>query len=281
MLARSLLPSLVITGLLLAGMAVAIAAPVQAPTSQAPSSVWLEDLTWTELRDLVRAGTTTIIIPVGGVEQTGPAVALGKHDARARYLADAIAHRLGHTLVAPLVAYVPEGSIDPPTQHMRFPGTITIPTDVFRRMLESAAMSFRLHGFKDVVFLGDHGGYQGDLAAVADHLDRQWAGTPTRAHYIADYYRAATTGFAETLKAHGYSAAEIGTHAGAADTSLIMAVAPAMVRDDRLKDGTTLDASAGVYGDPRRADAALGRLGIDAIVERTTAAIKKAIDQPR
>jgi creatinine amidohydrolase/Fe(II)-dependent formamide hydrolase-like protein len=164
---------------------------------------------------------------------------------------------------------------------MRFPGTITVPPDIFRKMLESAAMSFRLHGFRDVVFLGDHGGYQGDLAAVADHLDRLWAGTPARAHYIAEYYRAATSGFGEILRAHGYSAAEIGTHAGVADTSLLMAVAPAMVRADRLKDGTPLDAAVGVYGDPRRSSADMGRLGVEAIVDRTTGAIKAALDRRR
>ena len=91
-----------------------------------PDTVWLEELTWTELRDLVQQGTTTVIIPVGGVEQSGPAMALGKHDARARVLAERIARPLGHTLLAPVVAYVPEGSTNPPSSHMRFPGTLTV-----------------------------------------------------------------------------------------------------------------------------------------------------------
>ncbi len=245
--------------------------PVRA---QAPDTVWLEELTWTELRDLVRSGTTTIIIPVGGVEQSGPDMALGKHDLRARVLSERIARALGHTLVAPVVAYVPEGSISPPTAHMRFPGTITVPPDVFRKVIESAAASFKLHGFRNVVLLGDHGGYQGDLAAVAATLNRQWAGTPARALFVPDYYRAATTDFYPVLKSHGYSAAEIGTHAGLADTSLTMAIDPRAVRDDALKTGADLDAAHGVYGEPRRSSAEMGRLAADAIVERTVAAIK-------
>jgi creatinine amidohydrolase/Fe(II)-dependent formamide hydrolase-like protein len=255
-------------------------ASTPAGAQTAPDTVWLEDLTWTELRDLIKGGTTTIIIAVGGVEQSGPAMALGKHDARAKLLAETIARRLGHTLVAPVIAYVPEGSIEPPTAHMRFPGTITVPEDVFRKTLESAAMSFKLHGFKDIVLIGDHGGYQGDLAAVAAHLDTLWAKTPVRAHYIADYYRAATGGFSTILKEHGYSAAEIGTHAGAADTSLSMAADPRLVRADRLAGGD-LGAAQGVYGDPHRSSATMGKLGLDAIAERATAAIRTAIAAPR
>ena len=242
--------------------------------AQVPDTVWLEELTWTELRDLIRSGTTTVIIPVGGVEQSGPDIALGKHDVRARVLAERIARALGHTLVAPVVSYVPEGSTSPPTAHMRFPGTITVPPDVFRKTLESASASFKLHGFRNVVLIGEHGGYQGDLAAVGLELNREWAGTPARAFFVPDYYRAATTDFYPVLKRHGYSAAEIGTHAGVADTSLTLAVDPRAVREKNLSAGEDLDAANGVYGDPRRSSAEMGRLAADAIVERTVAAIR-------
>ena len=40
--------------------------------AQAPPSVFLEELTWTEVRDALAAGTTTVIIPTGGTEQNGP-----------------------------------------------------------------------------------------------------------------------------------------------------------------------------------------------------------------
>ena len=267
-------------GRVLGTMLLLVLAPVASASAQAPDTVWLEELTWTELRDLIGSGTTTVIIPVGGVEQSGPAVALGKHDARARILAEAIARRLGHTLVAPVVAYVPEGGVEPPTAHMRFPGTITLPDDVFRQTIAWAAASFRLHGFKDVVLIGEHGSYQGDLAAVAATLNRRWAGTPARAHFIAAYYRGATADFSSVLKAHGYSAAEIGTHAGVADTSLTMAVAPQMVRPDVLKAAADLDAAHGVYGDPRRSSAEMGKRAAEAIVDQTAAAIKAAIVRP-
>ena len=98
---------------------------VSGVSGQAPDTVFLEELTWTELRDLIRSGKTTIILPTGGTEQNGPHMALGKHNVRVKALAEKIARGLGNALVAPVLAYVPEGRIAPPTGHMRFPGTIT------------------------------------------------------------------------------------------------------------------------------------------------------------
>jgi creatinine amidohydrolase len=253
---------------LLAACAIARAAP--------PSpSVFLEELTWTEVRAATHAGSTTILVPVGGTEQNGPHMTLGKHNARARALAGRIAQALGNALVAPVVAYVPEGSVNPPTGHMRFPGTITVPEDAFEKTLESAARGFRLHGFKDVVFLGDHGGYRKSLERVAERLDREWAGTTVRAHAIGAYYDAESAGFAAILRGKGFTDAQIGVHAGLADTALALAIDPALVRTERL-GAPNKGAADGVVGDPRKATAELGRLGVDLVVERTVEAIRKA-----
>ena len=99
-------------------------------------SVFLEDLTWTELRDAIGAGKTTIIVPIGGTEQNGPAMALGKHNRRVKLLCERIAVALGNALVAPVIAYVPEGAVSPPSGHMRFPGTISVPEAAFEAIFE-------------------------------------------------------------------------------------------------------------------------------------------------
>jgi creatinine amidohydrolase/Fe(II)-dependent formamide hydrolase-like protein len=245
----------------------------------APATVFIEDLTWMELRDEIRAGKTTIIVPLGGTEQNGPHIALGKHNARVKALSERIARALGSALVAPVIAYVPEGNVDPPTAHMRFPGTITVPDATFEKTLEAAARSFKLHGFRDVVFLGDHGGYQKDLQAVADRLNREWAATPARAHAILEYYRATETAYVEALRNRGLSTEEIGTHAALADTSLTLALVPGMVRTEQLQSGAKLGRTDGVYGDPRRSTAELGQLGVEVIVSQTVAAIRKAVSR--
>jgi creatinine amidohydrolase/Fe(II)-dependent formamide hydrolase-like protein len=245
--------------------------------ARASDSVFLEELTWTELRDLIRSGKTTIIIPIGGTEQNGPHMALGKHNLRVRVLSEKIARALGNALVAPVISYVPEGGLDPPTGHMRFPGTITVPEQAFEKILESAARSFRLAGFHDIVFLGDHGSDQKGEKAVADRLDKEWAATPVRVHAIVEYYRASEAGFAQLLKGKGFREEEVGTHAGLADTSLTLAVDPRLVRADRLQPGAKRVPDDGVKGDPRRSTAELGQLGVDLIVTQTVDSIRKAI----
>lgn len=236
----------------------------------------LEQMTWTEVRDAIAAGKTTIIVPIGGTEQNGPHMVLGKHNVRARVLSERIAELLGNALVAPTIAYVPEGAIEPPIGHMRFPGTISIPAPAFVSMLEGAGKSFRAAGFRDIVFLGDHGGYQRDERTAADRLNREWRTTSTRAHAIEEYYRVVETSFRDVLKSRGFRDDEIGVHAGLADTSLTLAVDARLVRTDRLPVATGPAATTGVQGDARRATAESGMLGVDAIVTTTVAAIRRA-----
>jgi len=242
--------------------------------THAVATVFVDELTWPELREDVRSGKTTIIVPIGGTEQSGPHLVLGKHNVRVKALSAKVAQALGNALVAPVVAYVPEGGIDPPTSHMRFPGTITVPETAFEQVLESAARSFRQHGFRDIVFLGDHGTYQKNLTAVANRLNREWASTPGRVHAIVEYYRVTESVYVQALKSRGFRDDEIGKHAGLADTSLALAIDPGLVRTERLASGPK--ATDGVTGDPRRATAELGQLGVDAIVAATVDAIRRA-----
>jgi creatinine amidohydrolase/Fe(II)-dependent formamide hydrolase-like protein len=261
---------------LLAALLLVVCVPLT--LAQSSKTVFLEDLTWTELRDRLKAGSTTIIVPVGGTEQNGPAMVLGKHNLRVRLLAEKIANGLGNTLVAPVNAYVPEGSVDPPTAHMRFPGTITIPDAAFESTLEYAARSFRKHGFRDIVLIGDHGSYQKNMQRVADKLNREWAAGPARVHALDDYYRAFDVEYPQALRAKGFTQQEIGTHAGLADTSLSMALDLQMVRTERLHESKPA-ASEGVYGDPARSSVEAGRLGVELIVGRTIEAIKRRLSR--
>ncbi len=244
------------------------------------ATVMLEEMTSPELAREIQGGKTTVIVPIGGTEQNGPHMMLGKHNVRARLLAERIARELGNAVVAPVIAYVPEGSIAPPTGHMRYAGTITIPADTYRKVLEYAARSFRLHGFRDIVFLGDSGDYQRDNAAVATLLNGEWALAPVRAHAIAEYYRVPTAWFAQELKRRGHSDAEIGPHAGLADTSLMLALDPRMVRADRMAPAAGQSSLPGVTGDPRRATPELGALAVDETVRQAVAAIRRATTRP-
>ena len=255
-------------------------APV-APSWAAAASVYLEDLTSAEVAAALRAGTTTIILPVGGTEQNGPHMALGKHNVRVRLLAGRIAQALGNTLVAPVLSYVPQGNIDPPTEHMRFVGTISVPQAAFTAVLEAAARGFRQHGFLDIVLLGDSGNYQGALRSVTTRLNRDFASSKVRVHFLTEYYQATQTSFVAALAAKGLSPQQIGTHAGTADTSLMMALEPSLVRPELFAQAAQEGKSGGSGGDPRPSSAALGQLGVDAVVQQSVQKIRQALSAPR
>ncbi|MEP6965585.1 MAG: creatininase family protein [Polaromonas sp.] len=242
--------------------------------------VFIEDLTSFELREKVANGATTVLVPIGGTEQNGPHMALGKHNVRVKFLAGQIAQRLGNAVVAPVLAYVPEGSISPPVAHMRFTGTISIPEATFESILESTARSFKQHGFRDVVFLGDHGGYQKNEVHAAAKINKEWAAdTQYRAYGLTAYYEASQAPFIKALKDRGFSDAEIGTHAGLSDTSLTMALDKSLVRADLLAEGAKTGPADGVHGDPRKSSAALGQIGVQIIVDKSVQAIQEAIRQ--
>lgn len=242
----------------------------------AQGSVFLEDLTTAELAQALRQGTTSVIIAVGGTEQSGPHLTLGKHNARVRELSGRIARELGHTLVAPVVAYVPEGRIDPPTQHMRLAGTLSIPLVAFEGLLEGATRSLWQHGFRDVFLLGDHGGYQQALAALAHRLQAAAPGG-RRVRFVASYYRATQEPFAAALRARGLSDAQIGRHAGSADTSLQLATAAQTVLPQWFDQAAAQGRRGGTEGDPRAASAALGQIGADAAVRDAVAEIRRSL----
>ena len=244
------------------------------------ASVYLEELTSFELRAAIANGSTTVLVPIGGTEQNGPHMALGKHNLRVKVLAGQIAQRLGNAIVAPVLAYVPEGAIFPPAAHMRFSGTISISDATFESILESTARSFKQHGFHDVVFVGDHGGYQKSEVRAADKVNKEWAADSRfRALALTAYYDASQAPFIQALRSKGFSDAEIGTHAGLADTSMMLAIDKSMVRTDLLAEGAKTAPADGVYGDPRKSTAELGQLGLHGIVERSVQAIQEAVKQ--
>ena len=244
----------------------------------AQDSVFLEELTWTEVRDRIRTGKTTAIVPTGGTEQNGPHMILGKHNIRVRFAAGEIATRLGDALVAPVMAYVPEGDIAPPTGHMWAPGTLTLPPEYFARVVEFAARSLAAHGFRDIVLIGDSGKNQASLKAVAEMLNKEWARTAVRVHHASAYYEAQAGsgpgGFVAWLKGQGEKAEDIGTHAGLADTSLLLAVYPRGVRTGKLAPGRPGDGS-GVTGDPTRARATYGKKGLEIAIESAVRQIRE------
>jgi creatinine amidohydrolase len=240
----------------------------------AQQSVLIEELTWTEVRDAIKAGKTTVILPTGGTEQNGPHMVLGKHNFIIKYTSEEIAKRLGNALVAPVVAYVPEGNLDPPSGHMRFPGAITLPNEYFMKLLEYAARSFRVNGFKNIVFIGDSGGNQAGMKEVAELLNKEWAGSGVRIHFVPEYYSG--NGFDEWLMSRGEKKEDIGTHAGITDTSQLWALDAKQIRKDKFAPNGGFEGS-GVTGNPTRASVEYGKKGLELKIDVTVARVKAMV----
>ncbi len=260
----------------LAATAAALAAPLHAAAQKPPDTVFLEELTWDEVKDLMDAGATSVIIPTAGTEQKGPHMVEGEHRFVVEYTSDRIARQLGNALVAPTVTYVPEGSWENPRGHMTKAGSITLPQPWFEDLLEHTARSLAAGGFKDIIFLGDSGGNQAGMKEVTDRLNAAWAGTGTRAHFIGDYYTKSGTDIRAMLKKKGYKDDAIGSHAGIMDTGEMMFVNPAQVRLSRLApQGGGPD--SGVSGDPTQASAVLGEAQLRIKIDDALAQIRRSM----
>jgi creatinine amidohydrolase/Fe(II)-dependent formamide hydrolase-like protein len=223
----------------------------------------LEDLTWTEVKLAQDKGYDTIIIPTGGTEQNGPHLILGKHNYIVHYTAQKIAEKAGKVLVAPVMSYVPEGSLDDkPTYHMPYPGTITVPDDVFEGLLKAAAESFIHHGFKYVFFLGDSYNNQEPQRIAAEQLMKKWSGKGIVVATLHKYYD--SNGQFDWLKSQGYKDAQIGYHAGMRETSEMAVIHPEGIRNHPLlaKDNELPympEGTQGYSGDPSKGSASLGK----------------------
>jgi creatinine amidohydrolase/Fe(II)-dependent formamide hydrolase-like protein len=152
-----------------------------------PDTVWIEEMTWMDVRDAMKAGKTTMIIATGGIEPNGPWLALGKHQYVLRANCDAIARKLGNALCAPLIPLVPEGNLEPKSGHMRTVGTISMHQETFEAMLTDVAHSFKAHGFQNIILIGDSGGNTTGMRNVAQKLNTEWNAAPVVAH-IPEYY---------------------------------------------------------------------------------------------
>ena len=247
-----------------------------------PNEVFLEDLTWAEVDALKKSGFDRVLIPTGGTEQNGFHMVLGKHNFIVRHTAGEIARRVGKTLVAPVMAYVPEGRISPAEGHMRFAGTLSLPNPVFEAVLEHTARSLKAHGFKHIFFLGDSGGNQKPQARVAKKLRMEWQAEGVNVHSLDKYYAGNGQQDHPAMKLEGRSFG--GSHAGIRDTSELLFVRErgvrryALDRIDALPRGYKVSGSAGA---PEKASRTIGREMVDLKIRAATSQMRGLLGQPR
>lgn len=242
-------------------------------TAPLPDRIAIADLTWVELREAVRQGYTTAIVPSGGLEQNGPHLAIAKHDRIVAHTSNLIAARLGHTLVAPVISYVPEGEPGSGRGHMRYPGTIGVSEAAFEAVLDGIARSLKSSGFRVICFLADSSDTLPAQRRAAERLSRDWAGEGVRVvgvEYGADAAQLAW------LRAVGETPATIGRHGGIQDTAELLVADPSAVRIGAWTGRPGWSEPTGSDGEPSRATAEQGRallaMKVDAAVAQIDAA---------
>ena len=239
-----------------------------------PNTVWLEEMTWMDVRDAMKAGKTTVIIPTGGIEPNGPWIALGKHNFVLHTNCEAIARKLGNALCAPIIKLVPEGGLDPATSHMTTRGTLSMRETTFRAVLTDVVHSLKMHGFTNIILIGDSGGNQGGQRFVADSLTQIWQGSPIVAH-VQEYYDYA--GVATYMKDKGVADTKAeGLHDDPVISLNILVDDPRQIRyDERVKAG--LASINGVSLADKQKALELGKQIVDYRATTTVEAIRKAI----
>ena len=209
---------------------------------QALDSVWMEELTWMEIRDAIKAGKTTAIIATGGVESNGPHLATGKHNYVLKVMGEAIARKLGNALVAPIVTLEPGR----PDSNRVAPGSVFLSEETYEAVLADMALSLKSMGFKDIVLIGDSGGNQTGMKTVANNLTAKFNGTPARFHFIPEYYDypsvrkfVQANGIPEKMEFEASQGSD-GIHEEFGIDALMMLADPKTVRiDERTRAGRT------------------------------------------
>ncbi len=149
----------------------------------AVDSVWIEELTYLEVRDAMKAGKTTALIVTGSTEQNGPYLVGAKHNIVLRQTGEAIARKLGNALVAPIV---PIEAGNPENKYLDW-GSLYFTADTFKAVVRDMTTSLKSQGFKNIILIGDSGGDTAGLKAVAQELTAKWNGTPG-VYHIPEYY---------------------------------------------------------------------------------------------
>ena len=241
---------------------------------EAFDTVWIEEMTWMEVRDAMAAGKTTAIITTGGIEQNGPYLATGKHNYVLQGACEGVARELGNALCAPIIKLVPEGDIDEPSSHMRYPGTISLRQETFEAVLEDVASSLRAHGFEHIIFFGDSGGNQSGMEAVTARLNERWY--DARAHFIPEFYRYREVHEWMNTELGIFETAPEGLHDDFVITAIMMVQDPTAVRyEQRVAAGKA--SINGVPIAPKEEAVATGRKLLRFRVEETVKAIHASI----
>lgn len=248
-------------------------------------SVLLEERTWPEVESALDDGTRTVIVAIGSIEQHGPHLPLNMDTLDGDELARRLADRLGDALAAPTIRPGCSG------HHMEFPGTITVPPETLMETIRSYCRSLDEHGFEHIVLVPTHGGNFAPTNTVAPEIAREIDANVIALADLDEHMHLLNEG----LRKAGVDYEESVIHAGAAETSIVLATDEELVRSEAYEVGHEGDISTsrllsegfesitgnGVLGDPHEASAEAGEAILETVTSEYVAEIeaeRRAVD---
>lgn len=239
-------------------------------------NVWIEELTMLEVRDLLADGWRTALVLTGGIEENGPYLTTGKHNHVLRVMGDAIAREFGQTLVAPIVTIEPGNP-----ERASTPGGIRYSQETFQAVLRDYALSLKAQGFDQIFFMGDSGGNQRGMSAVAEQLRQEWAGEDVVIAHIPEFYNYDDVlTFQRDVLGIDEDPRLEGLHDDYYITSIIMHDDPEYVRFQQRVDAG-LASINGISILPMEETLANGRRIVEFRTEATVEAMRRAIAEQR
>ncbi|MBV6644787.1 MAG: creatininase family protein [Cyclobacteriaceae bacterium] len=238
----------------------------------ARETVFMNEMTWMEVRDAIRSGYRTAIVMTGGIEMNGPYMVTDKHNIVCRVVGERLARKLGNALIATIVPYVPQGDVNPPSGHMRYPGTIGVSEDTFQSLLIDIVTGLKTQGFKDIILIGDSGGNQSGMQAVAEQMSPTWK--TGRVTYIPEFY-----GYEKWIaweEERGIYEKNDGIHDTFRDTAILMLEDPEYVRR-KARLGKGLFTINGVDLEPLAETLQVANQLVDYQVQLTVDAIQRKL----
>jgi creatinine amidohydrolase len=186
---------------------------------------WAE-LRWPEMKALQRE-TAVVVMPVGSMEQHGPHLPLQVDHFIANRFAEDLEKRMPEVLILPPVW------AGASAHHMDFPGTITLRPRVFIDLLREICACMHHHGFRRIVLLNGHGGNRSSLEVLGQELYTDFGFSVNVIVYwdlVADLVKSL-----KKSKSKGMG------HSGELETSLMLHLAPHLVKLSEVPEGFRSD----------------------------------------
>lgn len=207
-----------------------ILATGQEPKSQ-PSTVLMEEMSWTQIRDAIAGGKDTVLLVAGSIEQHGPHLPVMSDSLVGKYVAEQAALELGNALVAPVLQPALA------EHHLGFPGTITLDFEDFIAVLTDYCTSLSQAGFKNIVLISAHGGNTDTIIAYAPRIAKMLLGKTDVYVATAPVSPEEARKRIELAEKYHISVGQAGVHAGWTETSMVLAIRPDLVHMEKAEKG--------------------------------------------